>query len=124
LYTYPFLMSLLLGVMALSWYVLLRRPVVRSAVPTTSKVAAACLLLLMLLLIVIPDRLFFKSEAEEVSYGRQRCFVTGTRGDERLLYCPDAPKKSRTLIVKSTELSGEGSAPSWIFAPRSPQSNK
>ena len=117
LYTYTPVMSLVLGVFAIRWYALVRNPLLRATVPPFSVVAAASLMVIMLLLITVPDRIYFKSVAQEVSYGTQRCFKTGERDDGRvLLYCPDRPKLNRTFIVNSTDISTEGRAPGRIFS--------
>ncbi|HYN07806.1 MAG TPA: serine/threonine-protein kinase [Vicinamibacterales bacterium] len=108
LFTYTAVMSVLLGTGALCWGLLRRNPLLWATVPATSVAAAAALMALMLLLIAVPDRLFFKSVAPEVLYQAQRCFVTGEKGDERLLYCPEREKQYRTPTVKVADLpSGE-----------------
>ena len=107
----------------IAWVWLRRQPLLWATVPTTSVVAATALSTLVVLLIAVPDRLFFKSEAQEVTYAGTRCFVTGSRGDERLLYCPD--RAIRTPIVRSAEVSDQGSAPGRIFGlPPAPETDK
>jgi serine/threonine-protein kinase len=111
LYTYAPVMSVVLCVGALGWIWLRRTPLLWATVPATSAASAIALMALMVLLIVVPDRLFFKSEAPEVSYQRERCFVTGANQDQRLLFCPGRPPGERTPVVKSSDLSPtEGTA--------------
>jgi Protein kinase domain len=118
LYTYTLAMSLVLGVFVIRWFALLRNPLLRATVPPFSVVAAASLMAMMLLLITVPDRLFYKSTAPEVSYQGARCFVTGTRNDDNLLYCPSLEKGHRTPIVNARDVSTkERTGP--IFGPPS-----
>lgn len=117
LYTYGPTMAVLLSAMALSWYWLLARSSSRATIPRTTIAAGAGLMFLVLLIIELPYRLFYKSEAPEAAYAGQRCFVTGARADERLLYCPDAPRQERTPIVNARDLRNVGSQPGRIFAP-------
>jgi hypothetical protein len=107
LYSYTLAMSLVLGVFTIRWYALLRNPLLRATVPPYSVVAAASLMAIMLLLITVPDRLFFKSIAREVAFQGTRCFVTGTRNEDNLLYCPNLEKGHRTPIVNARDVSAE-----------------
>lgn len=113
LYSYTPVMCSLLALSMIAWVWLRRQPLLWATVPATSVVAATALSTVVVFLIAVPDRLFFKSEAQEVTYAGSRCFVTGSRGDDRLLYCPD--RAIRTPIVKSAEVSDLGSAPGSIF---------
>ena len=123
LYSYAPVMSSLLAMILIAWVWLRRQPLLWATVPATSVVAATALSTLVVLLIAVPDRLFFKSEAREVTYAGARCFVTGSRGDEQLLYCPDG--LTRTPIVKSAEVSARGSVPGRIFGlPPAPETEK
>ncbi len=120
---YTPVMSGLLAMSLIAWVWLRRQPLLWVTVPTASVVAATALSTLVVLLIAVPDRLFFKSEAREVTYAGTRCFVTGSRGDEQLLYCPDGP--TRTPIVRSDEVSDRGSLPGRIFdLPPKPETDK
>ena len=120
---YTPVMSSLLATSLIAWVWLRRQPLLWATVPTASVVTATALSTLVLLLTAVPDRLFHKSEAQEVTYAGTRCFVTGSRGDERLLYCPD--QVIRTPIVRSAEVSDRGSAPGRIFGlPPAPETEK
>jgi protein kinase-like protein len=121
LYSYTLAMSVVLGVFAIRWYVVLRNPLLRATVPPYSVVAAASLMAIMLLLITLPDRLFFKSVAREVSYQGTRCFVTGTRNDDTLLYCPGLKPGDRTPIVNARDVSAEGRSGPIFGPPSAPQ---
>jgi hypothetical protein len=113
LYLYPAFMTSLLAMSVTAWVWLRRQPLLWATVPLTTVVAAAAVSTLVLLLITVPDRLFFKSEAPEVTYAGARCFVTGFSGNDRLLYCPAGT--TRTPIVGSDEIRQRGSKPARIF---------
>ena len=120
---YTPVMSSLLATSLIAWVWLRRQPLLWATVPAASVVAATALSTLVVLLTAVPDRLFYKSEAQEVTYAGTRCFVTGSRGDERLLYCPD--QVIRTPIVRSAEVSDQGSVPGRIFGlPPTPETEK
>jgi predicted Ser/Thr protein kinase len=104
LFTYAPVMSVVLCVGALGWIWLRRTPLLWAMVPVSSVASAIALMSLMVLLIVVPDRLFFKSEAPEVSYRQERCFVTGTNENQSLLFCPGRQPQERTPVVKAAEL--------------------
>jgi hypothetical protein len=74
-------------------------------------------MLLVLLLIEVPFRLLYQSEAPLATYDGQPCYVTGERADERLLYCPGAPKGRRTPVVKHGDLRAVDAQPGRLFAP-------
>ena len=112
--SYTPVMCSLLALSMIAWVWLRRQPLLWATVPATSVVAATALSTVVVFLIAVPDRLFFKSEAQEVTYAGSRCFATGSRGDDRLLDRPDLGL-IRTPIVKSAEVSDLGSAPGSIF---------
>ena len=117
LFSYPLVISLLIATVGISWYSLLRRPHLRATVPPASIAAAVGLTAVMVLMIAVPDRLLYKSVAPEVLYRDQRCFLTGTKGDECLLYCPGATGV-RTPVGRCADVSGKGTVErSKIFAP-------
>jgi hypothetical protein len=97
-------MSVVLWVGAFGWLWLRRTPLLWATVPASSAVSAIALMALMVLMIVVPYRLFFKSEAPEVLYQQERCFVTGRTPEQSLLFCPGWPQQKRTRVVKSSEL--------------------
>lgn len=118
LYLYAPVMSVLLGTGALCWILLRRSPLLWATVPASAVAAAAALMAIMLLLITVPHRLFFKSEAPEVSYQGQRCFKTGqaSDGEQVLLYCPGRPASDRIRTVGSGDIAAGESAPGRIFS--------
>jgi hypothetical protein len=117
LYSYVFVMSLILGAGTLCWILLRRSPLLWATVPTSTVVAAVALMALMFFFGTVPDRLFFMSEAPEVSYQGQRCFKTGEAADGRvLLYCPDRPAFNRIPIVQSNAVAAGISTPGRIFS--------
>jgi hypothetical protein len=119
--TYTAVISVLVAVAARGWIALFRNKVLWATVPRTSVAAAVALMVLMVLLIAVPDRLFFKGVGEVVSYQGQRCFITGQRHDDRLLYCPDRPKFERTPIAKSGDLRPEPGDVRIFSRPNVPQ---
>lgn len=123
LHLYTPVMSSLLATSLIAWVWLRRQPLLWATVPAASVVAVTALSTLVVLLTAVPDRLFNKSEAQEVTYAGTRCFWTGSRGDERLLYCPD--QVIRTPIVKSAEVGDRGSVLGRIFGlPAAPETDK
>jgi hypothetical protein len=80
-------LTLLVLTMLLSWRALRRagRPVDRG-----TTIGAAALLAITILLLEVPWRLIYKSDFERVEYAGARCYETGRRGREMLLFCPDA----------------------------------
>jgi hypothetical protein len=107
LYSYGAVLSVLLASMWIGWH----RLVVRSGavLPRGTVVAGGAVMLIVLLLMVLPYRLYYHSEADQVSYvgqvyGDQVCYAIGSRGDDRLLYCPALPKHQRLPVVKSTDV--------------------
>ena len=104
LFTYAPVMSVVLCLGALGWIWLRRTPLLWATVPATTVAAAVALMALMVFLIIVPDRLLFKSEAPEVFYEVERCFVTGANQDQSLLFCPGRPQQDRTLVVRSSDI--------------------
>ncbi|MGE5834500.1 MAG: serine/threonine protein kinase [Acidobacteriota bacterium] len=117
LYSYVFVVSVILGAGTLCWILLRRSPLLWATVPTSTVVAAVALMALMFFFGTVPDRLFFMSEAPEVSYQGQRCFKTGEAADGRvLLYCPDRPAFDRIPIVESNTVAAGISTSGRIFS--------
>ena len=114
LFTYAPVMSVVLCLGALGWIWLRRTPLLWATVPATNVAAAVALMALMVFLIIVPDRLLFKSEAPEVFYQGERCFVTGTNQDQSLLFCPGRPQQDRTLVVRSSDIAP--TEPARIFS--------
>jgi serine/threonine-protein kinase len=102
LYSYGAVTSVLLASMWIGWHRLIARS--GPLLPRGTVVAGVGLMVIVLLLIQLPYRLFYQSEAEQVTFKDQICFVTGSRDEDRLLYCPTLPKHQRTPIVKSSDV--------------------
>jgi hypothetical protein len=117
LYSYVAVMSVILGTVTLCWILLRRSPLLWATVPKSAVAAAVALMALMLFLITVPDRLFFKSEAPEVTYQGQRCFRTGESSNGQvLLYCPERSASQRILVVGSSDITVGASASGKIFS--------
>jgi hypothetical protein len=117
LYTFGMATAALLASMWIGWHRLLIRS--GSLLPRGTVLAGIAMMVMVLLLIELPYRLFYKSDADQVAFRDQICYVIGRRADDVLLYCPALPKHRRTPVVKSSEvktLSEQGK----IFAPVNP----
>ena len=120
LYWHPIVLWLLVAAMSTAWYRLLRNPIWRAEIPKTTIGAGLGLILLIVIVNELPYRIFFQSSFPEVQYNGQRCFETGKRDTQVLIYCPDGSPGDRNHIVPSSEISEKTIEPRRIFAPRTP----
>jgi hypothetical protein len=92
-----------------AWYELLSTPERRSAIHRTTITAGAVTMVVALLMLAIPYRLLYHNEMPLTTFNGERCYETGTRGTQVLLYCPDAPApEGRVKIAERTLLSNSG----------------
>jgi hypothetical protein len=107
-------LTLLVFTMLLSWRALRHsgRPIDRG-----TTIGAVALLAIAVLLLEVPWRLIYKSDFERVEYADQRCYETGRREGEILLFCPDtAPPRNLVRAIDDPRLRRTGD---WdnIFGP-------
>jgi hypothetical protein len=98
--TYRMALSVLILVMAAAWYRLLRpgageMPVDRSVAAAGIAVAAVAVVL-----VVVPFRLVHGSVFQAAELDGRRCYITGARGGDLLLFCPDDMPRNR--VVQAT----------------------
>jgi hypothetical protein len=105
-----------------AWYGLLSTPERRAAIHRTTITAGAVTMVLALLMLVIPYRLLYHNEMPLTTFNGERCYETGARGTQVLLYCPDAPAPDgRMKIAERTLLSDPGiTVRESIFSQASP----
>jgi serine/threonine-protein kinase len=77
------------------WYRLLSATSGGRAVDRTTATAGLALTALVVVLVVAPFRLLHQSAFRRVDFNGERCYITGARGDEVLLFCPDTLPRNR-----------------------------
>jgi hypothetical protein len=97
IFFYQLAMSLVVAVTMVGWLRLLARHATRHEIDRTTGAAGVALTILALLLLVAPHRLLYQSQFPRMDAGAERCYQTGARGDEVLLFCPDStPPRIKT----------------------------
>ncbi|HXW04615.1 MAG TPA: serine/threonine-protein kinase [Vicinamibacterales bacterium] len=86
-----------------AWYRLLTSG---AAVPVDRTTAAAGIALtaLVVVLVAAPYKLLHQSSFRRVEFGGARCYITGTRGAELLLFCPDAVPRNHIASANDPQL--------------------
>lgn len=98
---YRFLLSILLVLTsAASLYFMKQRPQ-EPQVARTTVAASGLVVLVVLLFVTVPFRLLYQANFQRVDAGQERCYQTGQRGSEVLLFCPDTIPRIR--VVSSTD---------------------
>jgi Protein kinase domain len=94
---YRFLLSILLVLTsAASLYFMKQRPQERPVARTTVA-ASAVIVLVVLLFVTVPFRILYQANFQRVDAGQERCYQTGQRGSELLLFCPDTIPRIRVV---------------------------
>ena len=102
------------------WFALLSRPDTRVVIHRTTLVAGTLAATLTLLLLVVPYRTLYYNEMPRTSLEGERCYETGTREGQVLLYCPDL-QPPRVKIADSAMLTRPSSTVrESIFSQASP----
>jgi hypothetical protein len=101
-------LTLVLVGTAAGWYGLLARPGRRAAIHRTILVAGGAAATITLLMLVVPYRILYYNEMPRTQLGADRCYETGSRRGQVLLYCPDLPPP-RVKIADDTTLTRSGS---------------
>jgi hypothetical protein len=89
LYYRTWMTLILVGTIA-AWLSLLSRPGARAAIHRSTLMAGVAGGVLALLMLVVPYRLLYHNEMPRTSLAGARCYETGSRAGQVLLYCPDS----------------------------------
>jgi hypothetical protein len=93
----------LLAMISAWWAILSPRGRIGSGRPLGLAAAGGAVALLLLLVLVTPYRLLYLNKKERVEFEATRCYITGTRPGDLLLYCPDAPPPKNRVVSASDE---------------------
>jgi len=101
---YRAVLSILFLGLAAIWYRLLHAP--SGGLRVDRAVAAGGLALLGLLLVILsaPFRLVYQNQFQRADYKGERCYITGQRGTDLLLFCPDVVPRNRIVGAADSDL--------------------
>jgi hypothetical protein len=113
-------LTLVLVGTAAAWFALRSRVETRAAIHHMTLVAGALAATLTLLMLAVPYRILYYNEMPRTEHDGERCYETGSRPGQVLLYCPDLGPP-RVKIAKSDSLTRPSSTVrESIFSQASP----
>jgi serine/threonine-protein kinase len=98
---YRFLLSVLLVLTSAALLYFMKQRPHEPPVARTTVTASALVVLVVLLFVTVPFRLLYQANFQRVDAGQERCYQTGQRGSELLLFCPDTIPRIR--VVSSSD---------------------
>lgn len=115
---YRFLLSVLLLLTSAACFYLVKRTPSGGGIDRTTVAASALLVLVLVLFLTVPFRLLYQANFQRVDAGQERCYQTGRRGTELLLFCPDTMPRIRVVSSADSSLRRRPIIES-VFTPRS-----
>jgi serine/threonine-protein kinase len=97
-------LSIVVLVSAVGWFALLRPDPERSRVDRTTTAAGLALIAASLGLLCAPYRLVHHSDFRSAQFEGHRCYITGQRGDDRLVFCPDTVPRNHIVAADDPRL--------------------
>ena len=114
---YRMVLSVLLFVMAAAWLRILSRRPGQPAVDRATTAAGLTVMFAALVLLTMPFRLVHHASFPRVDVDGERCYRTGERGAEVLLFCPGSLPRTRIVPAGSNLLQGPATLENVFAAP-------